>query len=138
MKTMRIRLLRLAAAQCGKALPYRDESKRKRGYASESRRSLISITHADRKGKAFPHCAAAKPQESDRGTGFGTFPGRANFFRRKLCLHKQQKVVAAAGLRIGARHVEAAERMHADQRARAFAIQVQITNVEFVTRAIEF
>ena len=34
----------------------------------------------------------------NRRAGLGTFPGRANFLRRKLCLHEQQKVVAAAGL----------------------------------------
>ena len=48
-----------AAAQCGKAPPYRLSSRSPGGYASV-RRSLRN-KKVNRKGGAFPHWAAAEP-----------------------------------------------------------------------------
>jgi hypothetical protein len=51
-----------AAAQCGKALPYRYVSKTHwRLRLRFMRRSLKKNKRERRKGGAFPHCAAAKP-----------------------------------------------------------------------------
>src|SRR5882672_9865983 len=62
---------------------------------------------------------------------------RAELRRRKLCLHEQQKVIVTAGFRVGARHVEAAKRMHAHQRARALAIEIEIADVELAAGALD-
>ena len=51
-------------------------------------------------------------------------------------LQEQEQVVAAAGLGVGARHVEAAERMDADQRAGALAVQVEVADEELLARAL--
>src|SRR5579863_6713916 len=48
----------------------------------------------------------------------------------RLRLRKEIKIVRPAGLRISARHVESAERMCSDHRPRAFAVDVQVPNVE--------
>src|SRR5947209_588454 len=42
-----------------------------------------------------------------------------------------------ASFRVSAGHVEAAERVNADERARAFAIEVEIANMKFTPRAFE-
>src|SRR5260370_32628033 len=55
---------------------------------------------------------------------------RPHLPRDRLRLQEQAEVLAAAGLRIGAGHVEAAERMHAHERARALAVQVEIADEE--------
>src|SRR6202035_4733553 len=54
----------------------------------------------------------------------------------RLC--EQIQVVRAAGLRIGARHVEAAEGMRAHHRTRALAVQVEVADVELAYGAIQF
>src|ERR1700759_3916489 len=55
--------------------------------------------------------------------------GLSKFFSYAFRLCKEQQVVRAARLRIRAAHVEPAERMSSDHRARALAIQVKIANV---------
>src|SRR5215467_3286129 len=62
---------------------------------------------------------------------------RLDLSRDRLGLQKQAEVVAAAGLRIGAGHVEAAERLYADQRAGAFAVHIQIADEELVLGAAD-
>ena len=42
------------------------------------------------------------------------------------------RVVVAAGFGVGAAHIEAAERVNADQRARALAVDVEVADEEFV------
>src|SRR6185437_2685830 len=71
------------------------------------------------------------------GRGFST-RRRADFFCRHFRLQKQQQIIAAARFRIGAGHVEAAEWMHAYERAGAFAIQVQISDMKLATRSFKF
>ena len=51
-------------------------------------------------------------------------------FRDRLLLREEVEVLAASGLRVRAGHVEAAERVHADERARALAVQVEVADVE--------
>src|SRR6185503_11399328 len=41
-----------------------------------------------------------------------------------------------ARLRIRPRHIEAAERMNIDKRARAFAVDIQVANVKFAPHAL--
>src|SRR2546421_7801446 len=79
-----------AAARCGKARPYRVDSKKKKEAAPpNSRQSLLSISYDRRKGKAFPQCAATKPPRySNRRSCLGSLSGYADFFRRDLGLHK--------------------------------------------------
>jgi len=60
-----------AAAQCGKALPYRQTSKSNRRLRLPVGRSLEEKMNR-RKGGAFPHCAAAKPLYRAPGSGFSS------------------------------------------------------------------
>src|SRR6267154_3003377 len=63
--------------------------------------------------------------------------GRANLRGRKFGLHEQKEVITAAGFGIGARHVEAAKRMHPDERAGAFTIQIKIADMKFAAGALK-
>src|SRR2546430_319623 len=58
------------------------------------------------------------------GNGFPLFL-RGN----RLGLREQQEIIPAAGLGIGAGHIEASERVHPDQCAGALAVEVQVANV---------
>src|SRR5205807_10034913 len=49
----------------------------------------------------------------------------------RLSLRKQIQIIGPPGLRIGARHIESAERMRSCNSARAFAVDIQIAHVEF-------
>ena len=53
----------------------------------------------------------------------------------KPSLAETATIIAPAGLRIRARHVESAKRMHTHQRARTFAIQIKIADVKLFPRA---
>src|SRR6185369_15717115 len=67
-----------------------------------------------------------------------SFPGFLDdFLTDRLALRKQQQVIRTAGLRIRSRHIEAAERMRTDNRARAFAIDVQVSYVEVLHGALD-
>src|SRR5205814_8174209 len=57
--------------------------------------------------------------------------------RNRLRLQEEADVVAAAGFGIGAGHVEAAEGMHADEGAGAFAIHVEIADKKFFLGALD-
>src|SRR6266542_2800292 len=48
----------------------------------------------------------------------------------RLRLREEVEILATAGLRVGAGHVEAAERVHADERSRALAVQVEVAAEE--------
>src|ERR1051325_3137796 len=63
---------------------------------------------------------------------------RADFLCGDFSLKEKTEVVAPARLRVSARHVEAAERMYADERARAFSVEVEMADVNLATRAFEF
>src|SRR6185369_5031395 len=54
-----------------------------------------------------------------------------------LRLQEQQQVIAPACLRVSARHIEPAERMHTNKRAGALTIQIQIPDVKLFARAIQ-
>src|SRR5206468_703105 len=54
----------------------------------------------------------------------------ADVLRDRFCLEEESEVVAPSGLRIRPAHVEAAERMDPDQGAGAFAVQVEVADVE--------
>src|SRR6185437_2030383 len=58
-----------------------------------------------------------------------------DLLRDGLGLREEQQVVAATGLRVGTRHIEAAEGMAADHRAGALAVEVQVADVELTLRA---
>src|SRR5690242_20095284 len=58
-------------------------------------------------------------------------------FRSNLRLQEQQQVITPTRLRIGSRHVESAERMHANERAGTLAIQIQVPHMKLSARAIE-
>src|SRR5262249_32932807 len=57
--------------------------------------------------------------------------------RHALRLQEQQQVVAAAGLAVGAAHVEAAERVAAHHRAGALAVQVEVADEELLARLLQ-
>ena len=52
-------------------------------------------------------------------------------------MREQVQIIRAAGLGIGARHVEAAEGMRADHRSGALAVDVEVADVELADRAID-
>ena len=62
----------------------------------------------------------------------------ADFFGDGFGLEEEQQVILAAGFGIGAGHIEAAEGMGADHGAGAFAVHVQIADVEFFGGALNF
>src|SRR5467141_644998 len=62
---------------------------------------------------------------------------RSNLLGRNFCLHEQQEIVAATRLGISARHVETAERVNSNQRSRALAVEVEITNMKLASRSFE-
>src|SRR5947209_2051853 len=57
--------------------------------------------------------------------------------RDRFRLQEEPEVVAAARLRIRPRHVEAAERMRADERAGALAVDVEVADEELVLGAAD-
>ena len=61
----------------------------------------------------------------------------ADLLSYRFGLREQVQVIRAAGLRIGARHVEAAEGMRADHRAGALAVDVQVADVELADGAVD-
>ncbi len=61
----------------------------------------------------------------------------ANLLRNALGLREQQQVIRSAGLGVGAAHIEAAEGVSPDHRARALAVQIEVADVELCLRAIE-
>src|SRR5947209_10716366 len=61
----------------------------------------------------------------------------ADFLGSDFGLEEEAEVVAPAGLRVSAAHVEAAERVYADERARALAVEVEVADVELAPRAFE-
>src|SRR6516165_12615466 len=54
-----------------------------------------------------------------------------------LGLQEKQQVVAAAGLGVGAAHVEAAERVGADDRAGGLAVDVEVADEELALGALD-
>src|SRR5204863_5524040 len=62
---------------------------------------------------------------------------RFHFACDRFRLQEQAEVIAAAGFGIGAGHVEAAERMHADERTGALAIEIEIADEKLFARAVE-
>src|SRR5579864_8853257 len=60
----------------------------------------------------------------------------ADFLSHRFRLSEEIEIVRPAGFRIGARHVEPAERMRADHGARALAVDVQVADVEFLDRTV--
>ena len=57
---------------------------------------------------------------------WSSFLTRLDLLRDRLGLREEAEVVAPARLRVGARHVEAAEGMDADERAGALAVEIQV------------
>src|SRR5690349_7744762 len=73
-----------------------------------------------------------------------TFHGSMDYFKPPLellgdtlALQKQQQIIAATDLRVGAGHVEAAERVRADHRAGDLAVQVEVADVELGAGALK-
>src|SRR5579864_4123014 len=67
-----------------------------------------------------------------------TPPGNlGNFLPYRFRLCEQIQIVRAAGLGVGARHIETAERMRADHSACAFAVDVQIADVKLAEGALD-
>src|ERR1043165_1166687 len=62
----------------------------------------------------------------------------ANYFlANRLGLGEQVEIVGSAGLRVGSRHIEAAERMGAHHGAGALAVDVQVADVELAPGALD-
>ena len=60
-----------------------------------------------------------------------------SFSATDLAWVKSNRVIRAAGLRVGAGHVEAAKRMRADHGARALAIEIEIADVELAACVVQ-
>src|SRR5262249_447480 len=59
------------------------------------------------------------------------------FPRDRLRLKEETEVVAAAGFGVCAGHVETTERMHADHRAGALAVDVEVADEKLFVRALD-
>lgn len=55
---------------------------------------------------------------------------RLESFTNRFPLHMQQEIIGAAGLGVGAGHIEAAKWLVTDDRTRALAVQIEITDME--------
>src|SRR5258706_6278209 len=108
---------------------------------NSSRANASASCSARRIGKerrSSINISSLRDSDLNPGAGFGVLTlRRANLGRRELGLHEQQQIVAAAGLGIRSRHVEAAERMDANKGAGAFAIEIEITDVKFTARVFQ-
>ena len=62
---------------------------------------------------------------------------RSKHLRHQLGLGEEEQVIVAAGLGVGARHVEAAEGMDSHQGAGALAVEVQVPHVELGARLFQ-
>ncbi len=62
---------------------------------------------------------------------------RLKTIRDRLALRKQQQIIRPAGFRVGAAHVESAKRLHTNQRAGAFAVEIQIADMKLFAGALE-
>src|SRR5712692_3172272 len=79
----------------------------------------------------------AKQKAGGRTSGFATEKKNSDdLFAHRLALGEQIQVIRAAGLGIGARHVESAEGMRAHGGSRALAVDVQVADVEFADGAV--
>src|ERR1043165_6950240 len=61
----------------------------------------------------------------------------ADFLGGDFGLEEEGEIVAPAGLRVRAAHVEAAEGVRADERACALAVEVEVADVELAARALQ-
>src|SRR2546423_1465442 len=61
----------------------------------------------------------------------------ADFLGCDFGLEEEGEVVAPARLRVRAAHLEAAERVRADERARALAVEVEIADVKLAARVLQ-
>ena len=83
-------------------------------------------------------CGLEVAAETPPLTAAGTAALRlADLLSYRFGLREQVQVVGAAGLGICARHVEAAEGVRADHRSGAFAVDVQVADVELVDGAVD-
>ncbi|CDN43862.1 hypothetical protein BN871_DS_00070 [Paenibacillus sp. P22] len=80
----------------------------------------------------FPSGTAAFVPESA-----AALRNKLHFLRYELRLREQKQVIASARLGIGARHVEAAERMDPDESAGAFAVEVQVAGKKFAAGLLQ-
>src|SRR5690348_1180720 len=62
---------------------------------------------------------------------------KLQFLADRLGLAEEVQIVGAAGLGVGAGHIESAERIRADHRAGALAIDIEIADVELAHRAVD-
>src|SRR5215831_9859124 len=100
----------------------------------------LSDPESDARPKARSACLrggmARHPSQTRRWLRSRRSCGSDDLFSHRLGLCEQIKVIRATGLRIGSRHVEAAERMGAHHRARALAVDVQVADVEVADGAV--
>src|SRR5579863_1034434 len=59
----------------------------------------------------------------------------SNLLAHRLALGEQVQVIRAAGLRVGSRHIESAERLRTDHGAGALTVDVQVADVKFANGA---
>ena len=112
----------LASAAVHGAQPAADRRRQMKCGAGALARSLFAAA-SKRAGVPAPHKPMLKRS--------------AEFLSHRLCLREQVEIIRAAGFRIGARHVEAAEGMRAHHRAGALAVDVQVADVEFLDGAVD-
>src|ERR1700758_3418610 len=77
-----------------------------------------------------------KKRTAEGGCPYVILAWLTNLFAYRLALVKQVGVIRAAGFRVGARHVESAKGMRADHGSRTFAVDIEITDMEFANGAV--
>src|SRR3974390_1479793 len=80
-------------------------------------------------------CWKKKPEATP--PAFVTSIGLADLLSDRLALREQVQIVRAAGLGVGARHIESAKRMRPDNGACALAVDVEVADVEVPERALD-
>src|SRR5262249_38665189 len=77
-----------------------------------------------------PHRARSNPPSAQALMASETAPSNNRLFGDGLRLREEKQVVRAACLGIGARHIEAPEWVHTNQRASALAVDIEIAGEE--------
>src|SRR5690606_27507503 len=90
--------------------------------------------------RSHPEEKTPPPRRSREGGGWTREADadlRSKHLRHQLGLGEEEQVIVAAGLGVGARHVEAAEGMDSHQGAGALAVEVQVPHVELGARLFQ-
>src|SRR6266702_7483478 len=102
-------------------------SKERRGHILQLIRSACNLK--------LP-CRSKKITGGHSASGWSVFKKLNNLLAHSFSLREQVEVIRSTGFGICARHVESAKRMASYRRTRAFAIDVEIADMELTDRAL--